>query len=51
MTIVRISDGRRQLPGAEEVGAKAANLARMAALDLPVPPAFVLPVQLCADVV
>ncbi|WP_315719686.1 MULTISPECIES: PEP/pyruvate-binding domain-containing protein [unclassified Bradyrhizobium] len=51
MTIIRIGDGRRELPGAEEVGAKAANLARMAALDLPVPPAFVLPVQLCADVV
>ncbi|MGJ4997014.1 PEP/pyruvate-binding domain-containing protein [Bradyrhizobium sp. HKCCYLS3077] len=51
MTIVRIGDGRRALPSAEEVGAKAANLARMAALDLPVPPAFVLPVQLCADVV
>ncbi|CCD99843.1 PEP/pyruvate-binding domain-containing protein [Bradyrhizobium sp. STM 3809] len=51
MTIVRIGDGRRELPGAEEVGAKAANLARMAALDLPVPAAFVLPVQLCADVV
>nr|WP_041757121.1 PEP/pyruvate-binding domain-containing protein [Bradyrhizobium sp. ORS 278] len=49
--IVRIGDGRRELPSADEVGAKAANLARMAALDLPVPPAFVLPVQLCADVV
>ncbi|WP_315796417.1 PEP/pyruvate-binding domain-containing protein [Bradyrhizobium sp. SZCCHNRI3043] len=51
MMMVRIGDGRRELPGAEEVGAKAANLARMAALGLPVPPAFVLPVQLCADVV
>jgi pyruvate, orthophosphate dikinase len=51
MTIVRIGDGRRERPTAEDVGAKAANLARMAALDLPVPPAFVLPVQLCADVV
>ncbi|MGJ4895371.1 MULTISPECIES: PEP/pyruvate-binding domain-containing protein [unclassified Bradyrhizobium] len=51
MMIVRIGDGRRELPTAEDIGAKAANLARMAALDLPVPPAFVLPVQLCADVV
>ncbi|UFZ03319.1 pyruvate, phosphate dikinase [Bradyrhizobium ontarionense] len=51
MSIVRIGDGRRERPTAEDVGAKAANLARMAALDLPVPPAFVLPVQLCADVV
>jgi hypothetical protein len=30
----------------ESVGAKAANLARMAALGLPVPPAFVLPIEL-----
>ncbi|MGC2777458.1 MAG: PEP/pyruvate-binding domain-containing protein [Bradyrhizobium sp.] len=51
MMIVRIGDGGRELPGAEEVGAKAANLARMAALNLPVPPAFVLPVRLGADVV
>jgi pyruvate,orthophosphate dikinase len=33
---------------AEIVGGKAANLARMAALGLPVPPAFVLPISLCA---
>jgi hypothetical protein len=29
----------------------AINLARMAALGLPVPPAFVLPVSLCAAIV
>lgn len=51
MEIVRIGGGERELPSAEEIGAKAANLARMAALGLPVPPAFVLPVKLCADVV
>jgi pyruvate,orthophosphate dikinase len=34
--------------GAERVGAKAANLAFMARLGLPVPPAFVLPVDLGA---
>lgn len=51
MKIVRIGDGSRELPSAEEIGAKAANLARMAALGLAVPPAFVLPVRLCADVV
>lgn len=51
MKIVRIGDGALELPSAEEVGAKAANLARMAALGLPVPPAFVLPVRLCADIV
>lgn len=39
------------LPSAEAVGAKAANLAQMAALGLPVPPAFVLPVSLCAAIV
>ncbi|MBR0726421.1 PEP/pyruvate-binding domain-containing protein [Bradyrhizobium manausense] len=51
MHIVRIGDGITELRGAEEIGAKAANLARMAALGLPVPPAFVLPVKLCADVI
>ncbi len=33
------------------VGSKAAELARMSALRLPVPPAFVLPTSLCAGVV
>ena len=32
-------------------GAKAAELARIAALGLPAPPAFVLPTSLCAGVV
>ena len=51
MDIVRIGGGSHELASAEEIGAKAANLARMAALGLPVPPAFVLPVRLCADIV
>lgn len=51
MKIVRIGGGSRELHSAEEVGAKAANLGRMAALGLPVPPAFVLPVGFCADIV
>jgi pyruvate,orthophosphate dikinase len=49
--IVRIGDGSTKRRSAETVGAKAANLARMAALGLPVPPAFVLPVSLCAAIV
>ncbi len=36
---------------AVHVGSKAAELARLAALRLPVPPAFVLPTALCAGVV
>ncbi len=51
MQIVRIGAGSNEQPSAEIVGAKAANLARMAALGLPVPPAFVLPVSLCAAMV
>jgi pyruvate,orthophosphate dikinase len=51
MKIVRIGSGSTQQHSAETVGAKAANLARMAALGLPVPPAFVLPIRLCAAVV
>jgi pyruvate,orthophosphate dikinase len=51
MHIVRIGDGSTGRHGAETIGAKAANLARMAALGLPVPPAFVLPVSLCAAIV
>lgn len=35
---------------ADRVGAKAAELAFMARLGLPVPPAFVLPVELCATI-
>jgi pyruvate,orthophosphate dikinase len=49
--IVRIGDGSNQCPPDEVVGAKAANLARMSALGLPVPPAFVLPIRLCAAIV
>jgi pyruvate,orthophosphate dikinase len=45
MTIRRIGDGRKQTWPDDEVGSKAANLARMAALGLPVPPAFVLPIE------
>ena len=51
MQIVRIGDGSTKQHSAETIGAKAANLARMAALGLSVPPAFVLPVRLCAAIV
>jgi pyruvate,orthophosphate dikinase len=51
MQIAHIGDGSTRRLSAEAVGAKAANLARMAALGLPVPPAFVLPVRLCAAIV
>ncbi|AWL99813.1 PEP/pyruvate-binding domain-containing protein [Bradyrhizobium amphicarpaeae] len=51
MHIVRIGADATELRPAEEIGAKAANLARMAALGLSVPPAFVLPVKLCADII
>ncbi|MFG1465212.1 PEP/pyruvate-binding domain-containing protein [Xanthobacter sp. DSM 24535] len=51
MHIARIAGGSTATPSAEIIGAKAANLARMAALGLPVPPAFVLPVELCAAIV
>jgi pyruvate,orthophosphate dikinase len=36
---------------AKDVGSKAAELARLSALRLPVPPAFVLPTSLCAGVI
>jgi pyruvate,orthophosphate dikinase len=36
------------VPAPDQVGFKAHNLARMAALGLPVPPAFVLPTDWCA---
>jgi pyruvate,orthophosphate dikinase len=51
MQIARIGGGSNELYSAEGVGSKATNLARMAALGLPVPPAFVLPVDLCAVIV
>lgn len=50
MHIVRIGDGSAKNHSADVIGAKAANLARMAALGLPVPPAFVLPIKLCAAI-
>jgi pyruvate,orthophosphate dikinase len=51
MQIVHIGGGAFERPSAEIVGNKAANLAQMAAGGLPVPPAFVLPVSLCAAIV
>jgi pyruvate,orthophosphate dikinase len=51
MHIVRIGGVSTEPHSADVIGAKAANLARMAALGLPVPPAFVLPVKLCAAVI
>jgi pyruvate,orthophosphate dikinase len=51
MDIVLIGRHPAQLRPASEIGAKAANLARMAANGIPVPPAFVLPVALCAAIV
>jgi pyruvate,orthophosphate dikinase len=51
MHIVRIGGASTEPHSASAIGAKAANLARMAALGLPVPPAFVLPVKLCADII
>ena len=51
MHIVRIGGVSPELHSADTIGAKAANLARMAALGLPVPPAFVLPVKLCAAII
>lgn len=49
--IIRIGAASTEPYPAEIVGAKAANLARMAALGLPVPPAFVVPIELCAGIV
>ena len=51
VAIVRIGAGANERPSAEMVGGKAANLAHMATLGLPVPPAFVLPVSLCVAIV
>jgi pyruvate,orthophosphate dikinase len=50
MRIVKIHTGSNDQAAADIVGAKAANLARMAALGLPVPPAFVLPIELCSAI-
>lgn len=51
MQIVHIAEGSTARHSAETIGAKAANLERMAAAGLPVPPAFVLPVKLCKAIV
>ncbi len=51
MKIARIGDGLNKQYSAENVGGKAANLAHVAGLGLPVPPAFVLPIRLCAAAV
>jgi pyruvate, orthophosphate dikinase len=48
MQIARIGNGSSEQCSVDDVGGKAANLARMAHLGLPVPPAFVLPISLCA---
>ena len=49
--IVRIHSGMPDTLAPEIVGAKAANISHMAKLGIPVPPAFVLPIQLCADII
>ena len=51
MDIVRIGAASPDTHSPETIGAKAANLQRMAALGLPVPPAFVLPIEFCAAAV
>jgi pyruvate,orthophosphate dikinase len=51
MTIVMIGGDRpAATDAADEIGGKAAGLARMAAAGVPVPPAFVLPISLCARI-
>jgi len=51
MRIIRIHVGSNEQAAADIIGAKAANLARVASLGMPVPPAFVLPIELCAAIV
>ena len=49
MTVALIGGDRRAATrSADEIGSKAAGLARIAACGVPVPPAFVLPISLCA---
>ncbi len=48
MNIVRIKTGASEERSPETIGAKAATLARVAGFGLPVPPAFVLPIDLGA---
>ena len=51
MTIVLIGGDRpTTIPSIDEIGGKAAGLALMAARGVPVPPAFVLPISMCADI-
>jgi pyruvate,orthophosphate dikinase len=45
MRIVEIKTGRGEEATPEQIGAKAATLARVAGLGLPVPPAFVFPID------
>ena len=49
--VITIAAGIGRVPPLEEMGAKAANLARVAMLGLPVPPAFVLPIQFGAKII
>ena len=51
MEIIRIGAGCSEIAPPEDIGAKAAILARMASAGVPVPPAFVLPIGLCAAIV
>jgi pyruvate, orthophosphate dikinase len=51
MTVVLIGGGETAATSAlDEIGSKAAGLAAMAAAGVPVPPAFVLPISLCAGI-
>ena len=51
MTVVLIGGGEPAAAGSpDEIGSKAAGLAAMAAAGMPVPPAFVLPIDLCAGI-
>lgn len=50
VSIVRIGAGSSELAPAEEIGAKAAILARVASAGVTVPPAFVLPISLGAAI-
>ena len=47
--IAFLSDGSSETASPSEVGSKAANLMRMVAAGLPVPPGFVLGTEICAD--
>src|ERR1700757_2257427 len=51
MHIVRIGGVSTEQHSAEAIGAKTANLVRIGALGFPGPPAFVLPVTLCASII